>query len=334
MSERDICVSVIIPVYNSENYLRECLDSVVRQTLKEIEIIAVDDGSADNSLNILHEYEARDSRIRVYEQIHADAGTARNKGLSLAKGEYLAILDSDDFFEPDMLERAYAKAAEQRTEIVVFGADAFNEDTSSFEELYHTIREENLPATTVFSSREIKRELFSTFVGWTWDKLFQRKYIKENDIVFQEQRTTNDLRFTFTALAGAERISIVNDVLAHHRTHIKTSLEATREKSYQCFYYALIGLQEELKKKSLYELLEQDYINYCLYFCLENLEAMTGETKKEMYGRLRKEWFKNLGITKYPKKFYYHSEEYRRFKLIMSLRFYSYSFVNKHILST
>ena len=92
-------VSVIIPVYNVEPYLKQCMDSVVGQTLKDIEIICVDDGSTDNSLDILREYAAEDSRIQIIEQKNAGAGAARNNGMRYATGKYLSFLDSDDFFE-------------------------------------------------------------------------------------------------------------------------------------------------------------------------------------------------------------------------------------------
>ena len=94
-------VSVIIPVYNVEDYLRQCLDSVINQTLKDIEIICVDDGSTDKSLEILHEYEKKDSRITVLTQKNQYAGVARNVGMSVATGKYFVFLDSDDFFEPE-----------------------------------------------------------------------------------------------------------------------------------------------------------------------------------------------------------------------------------------
>ena len=92
-------VSVILPVYNASDYLHQCMDSIVGQTLKDIEIICVDDGSTDNSLDILKEYEQKDKRVKVIQQKNAGAGAARNNGLSIATGEYLSFLDSDDFFE-------------------------------------------------------------------------------------------------------------------------------------------------------------------------------------------------------------------------------------------
>ena len=96
-------VSVIIPVYNSANYLSQCLDSILNQTLKEIEIICVDDGSTDDSLSILNKYSKLDNRIKILKQNNKGGGIARNYGMSIAKGEYLIFLDSDDFFNENLL---------------------------------------------------------------------------------------------------------------------------------------------------------------------------------------------------------------------------------------
>ena len=96
-------VSVIIPVYNVEKYLGPCLDSILGQTLNNIEVICVDDGSTDRSLDILREYEKRDARVKVLTQPNTNAGAARNKGIQQARGEYLSFLDSDDHFDPTML---------------------------------------------------------------------------------------------------------------------------------------------------------------------------------------------------------------------------------------
>ena len=121
-------VSVIIPVYNVEEYLRECLDSVVNQTLKEIEIICVDDGSTDNSLEILKEYAKKDSRITVITQQNLHAGVARNAGLAVARGEYLSFLDSDDFFELNMLEETYEVAKTENSDLTFYQYKNYNNE--------------------------------------------------------------------------------------------------------------------------------------------------------------------------------------------------------------
>ena len=116
--ESRITVSVIIPVYNSEKYLRQCLDSICAQTLREIEIICIDDGSTDGSADILEDYRKKDSRVTVIRQNNAGAGAARNKGLDISRGRYLSFLDADDFFEMSMLEEAVRCAEENDSDYV------------------------------------------------------------------------------------------------------------------------------------------------------------------------------------------------------------------------
>ncbi len=317
--ENPIKVSVIIPVYNTEKYLRECLDSIVNQTLREIEIICVDDGSTDGSLEILREYEHKDSRIRVFTQPNNNAGAARNNGFRYAVGEYLSFLDSDDYFEPQMLEMAYLKAKNQSAEIVVFRSNSFDMDSNSYKELGYTIRRANLPEHEPFAGIEVKKDFFQTFVGWAWDKIFLREYIEEKNLRFQEQRTTNDMFFTFMAMVEANRIATIEDVLAHHRTNVRTSLEATRTKSWDCFYYALLALRKGLIDAGLFSHFEKDFINYSLHFSLWNLNRMKEPEREELFNKLKNVWFEELGVSEYPKKNLYHWNEKLQYKLIMRL---------------
>lgn len=310
-------VSVIIPVYNTENYLRECLDSVVNQTLRDIEIILVDDGSTDASPEILQDYATRDSRITVYTKPHTNAGAARNLGLRHAVGEYLSFLDADDFFELDMLETVYVRAKSESAEIAVFRCDDYNKKSGRFEERPTSILEENLPENRPFAGVKVKKELFRTFVGWAWDKLFLREYIAANQILFQEQRTTNDLFFTYFALAKAERITIVESVLAHHRTHVQTSLEATRTESWMCFYQALCALRDELKSAKLYAHFERDFINYCVSFSLWNLDTMPWPIQEELYYRLKLIWYKDLGVLTHERDYFYDQSEYEKMRRVI-----------------
>ena len=115
-----IKTSVIIPVYNTEKYLVECLESVLNQSQKELEIIAVDDGSTDHSLDILYQYQKVYKNLQVYSQKNSRQGTARNNGLQYAKGEYIYFLDSDDTIDPETLEDCYRQAKEKNLDIVLF----------------------------------------------------------------------------------------------------------------------------------------------------------------------------------------------------------------------
>jgi len=311
-------VSVIMPVYNVENYLRQCLDSVINQTLRDIEIICIDDQSTDGSLGILKDYAAIDPRIRIITQKNAGAGAARNTGLKVAKGEYLSFLDSDDFFELDMLEKAYHACSTNNLDFVVFRSDKFDNDSKTYIPLYYSIRKDLLPDKKVFNYRDIPKDLFMVFVGWAWDKLYSHEFVVSNNLLFQEQRTTNDLLFVFTALVKAKRIMVINDILVHHRTNIGSSLSTTREKSWQCFYNALLALKEELIKSGIYEEIEQSYINYALHFSLWNLNTIEGPAFKELYNSLRTEIFNELGIIKYNKSYFWNKREYKQFQHIMA----------------
>ena len=306
-------VSVIIPVYNVEQYLRQCLDSVVNQTLKDIEIICVNDSSTDNSLAILNEYAARDSRIKVITQPNGGAGAARNNGLSASTGKYLTFLDSDDFFEPDMLELAYEKAEEDKADFVVFQSDQYYTDDDKFVQVAWTLREKEIPPYTPFSHRQMTDNIFKVFVGWAWDKLYNREFVEQNHLLFQEQRTSNDMLFVFSAVAIAKRITVVKKVLAHQRRDAKDSLSKTRENSWYCFYDALLALRERLKSEGLYRELEKDYINYALHFSLWNINTLAEPTKTKLITKMKSEWFEELGIKGKSEEYFYNKKEYKQY---------------------
>ncbi len=310
-------VSVIIPVYNAEEYLHQCLDSICAQTLKELEIICVDDGSTDRSVHILNEYAGKDSRIKVVVQANGGAGAARNHGLKIASGECLSFLDADDFFEPDMLELAYEQHEKYRSDIVVFNSDQYHMDKEKFVNIDWTLRMQDIPPYLPFTHRELTANVFLTFVGWAWDKLYSREFVMKNNLWFQEQRTTNDMLFVFSALVTAKRISVINKVLAHQRRGSGESLSVTRERSWHCFYDALLALRQFLNDKNIYWELEQDYINYALHFSLWNLRTLAEPTKQKLKEKLCSEWFEELGIKDKDRGYFYNRAEYEEYLELM-----------------
>ena len=307
-------VSVIVPVYNVEQYLPQCLDSIVNQTLKNIEIICVNDSSTDNSLNILNHYAEKDPRIKVVTQPNGGAGAARNRGLSLAAGKYLSFLDSDDFFEPDMLELAYNKAVCDKADFVVFQSDQYYTDRKEFVSVPWTLREKEIPPYTPFNHRQMTDNIFKVFVGWAWDKLYDREFVEKNHLRFQEQRTSNDMLFVFSGVAVAKRISVVKKVLAHQRRDAKDSLSKTRENSWHCFYDALSALIDRLKSEGLYDELEKDYINYALHFSLWNIRTLAEPTRSRLIEKMKAQWFSDLGIAGKPGDYFYNQKEFKEYE--------------------
>ena len=210
-------VSVIIPVYNTELYLRQCLDSVVNQTLRDIEIICVDDGSTDGSMEILREYQAKDDRIKILSQEKSNAGSARNLGLSIAEGEYLSFLDSDDFFELTMLEHMFACAKSGNADIVICEMKVYYEDTGDAVGVSWHIKKEYLPTKTFFQFKDIKRNSFLCIISYVWDKLIRRELVMENRLCFQSQPVYNDAAFVYKAMMSAKTITVLWEYLVFNR---------------------------------------------------------------------------------------------------------------------
>ena len=312
-----ICVSVVMPVYNGEAYLREALDCVLTGSALQIEVICVDDGSTDGTPEILKEYAERDPRVRPVRQENAGAGAARNTGLKIARGEYLSFLDADDLFEPMMLEKAYDRARSQEADLVVFRCDKYMEETGKYLPTKWSMRESLLPGKDVFAGSEIRENVFKAFVGWTWDKLFRAGFVRENGLHFQEQRTTNDMFFTYSAVVRAERITTMQDVLVHRRMYTG-SLSTTRSRSWRCFYDALCALRKQLQDWGMFEQRERDFANYSLNFSLWQLDTLEGDAYDQLYEQLKGEWLENLGVTGRSAGYFYDRDEYRQLKKLFS----------------
>ncbi len=253
-------VSVIIPVYNVEQYLRQCLDSVVNQTLREIEIICVDDGSTDSSLNILQEYAAKDKRITVIKQENLHAGVARNAGLAVAKGEYLSFLDSDDFFELNMLEEMYVYATIQNSQIVICQYRNYNNDTQEVGDIRGINPRYSIRPSMTFNPADVNEELFTICNPMPWNKLFSREFIVNENIHYQNLPACNDVYFSLTAMACAQRISILNKSFIYYRYNLQSSLKNTRDKNPFNFYQAYKGIYSYLLHKSLFNKYKKTFL--------------------------------------------------------------------------
>ena len=236
-------VSVIIPVYNVEQYLRECLDSVVNQTLKEIEIICVDDGSTDKSLEILKEYANRDNRITVITQQNLHAGVARNAGLSVAKGEYLHFCDSDDWVEKDI----YTECLKKEADVILFDAfktDAFLNNKLSWKKEY--LNKEKI-------KEDINRFEFEKCSGSPWGKLFKRDFVDNYGLRFQNLKCCNDIYFVKMSLALAKTIEIVDIPLYNWRFNAKGNTSSSRGLYSECVVFFAKQLYASLVKYGLFD---------------------------------------------------------------------------------
>lgn len=267
-------VSVIVPVHNAEKYLEQCLSSILGQTLKDIEVICVDDNSTDGSAEILERFAEDDGRLRVLMSPGLGAGGARNVGLASAQGEYLSFLDADDFFEPDMLESAVAKAEEDQSDIIVYGSWLYDTVRQTNRQAKWMLQVDRLPDQRPFAPSDISGCIFNIFGNYTWNKLFRTAVIREMNIRFQEISRTNDLLFTCEALSQARLISVVDRCFVHYRVATKTSLQSTNDRDPLSFLKAFDALHAYLESNGLLSQYEESFLNHLVDAVCANIASV------------------------------------------------------------
>ncbi len=222
-------ISVVVPVYNVGDVLRNTLDSIVNQTFEDIEIICVDDGSTDNSYEILKEYQLNDNRFIILQQVHQNAGAARNLGLRKATGKYIYFLDSDDYFKPNMFQEMYDAAEKHQADIVVCNAERHYEngaiDLKSVPFVYS-----NTPIEKPFSWKDFPQDIFKMLSPAPWNKLYLRELIVENNLEFQSIECFNDTSFAYAIRVLARRIVYLDNVYINYRKQRKGSITSTYSK--------------------------------------------------------------------------------------------------------
>jgi glycosyltransferase involved in cell wall biosynthesis len=226
-----IKVSIIIPVYNVEKYLQDCLDSVINQTLKEIEIICINDGSQDGSLNILKQYAAQDNRIRIMDQSNKGLSATRNAGLRSAIGKYIYFLDSDDCIELNAMDILYAAAEKDELDIVYFDAKCFYEN-ADLEENYANYKdyyERNAQYPGVYCGQELYSELVSNkdFKPSACLQFIRTDFLKQHKINFLEGIIHEDNLFSFLCIIQAEKVKHEKEILFKRRMRENSVMTST-----------------------------------------------------------------------------------------------------------
>ena len=267
-------VSVIIPVYNTEKYLRECLDSVVNQTLKDIEIICINDGSTDGSLDILNEYAQNDNRFIIINQENKGAGAARNKGLDVAKGEYLYFLDSDDYICNIALYTLYEISYKEKSDITLCLHNTLYSNESKIKNNKGSINLSLINKLKCFSTRDIPTQILQVAVPNLFIKLFRTDFIRINDIRFQAIKVCNDVYFDFMARILAKKITYTEKFLVTYRIKHNECLTYNRGEYSLCLVDAFMLLKQKLTENGIFSEVAISYydkaINNFLYeykFC-------------------------------------------------------------------
>jgi glycosyltransferase involved in cell wall biosynthesis len=306
-------------MYNAEKHLRHCLDTILDQSLSDFELLCVDDGSTDRTLDILSEYAERDARVQVLRQHNAGAGAARNLGLDAASGEYLSFLDADDFFEPTMLELAYEQCVAVSADVAVYKSTFFDEGTGASAPADGLLQTGLVPAKATFSREDIPDHILVFAAPAPWNKLFRSEFIASQGLRFQETKRANDLFFTRMALAKAERITVVDEYLVNYRVGVTSSLQATVDEAPTEFFQALRAVRAGLAEAGLLQQLDRSFVNDAVSACLYNLNRMqTVSAFLELYEFLRTVGLDELGITQYHKDYFFVERHYSACAAIIS----------------
>lgn len=313
--KKSVYVSIIIPVYNANQFLRACLETVANQTLKNIEVICVNDGSEDTSLSILREFEQKDSRFHVIDKENTGAGDCRNIGLKAAKGEYVLFLDADDKFDAQLCDKAYFKAKTDHADICFFGATRFNMENKKMEPMNWVLRKELLPKATPFKKEDLGNKLFQMTSGCPWSKLFRREFVLEHKLQFMNLQNANDLYFVRTAMALAENMTYINESLVTYRFAAGTNTQSSKHKAPLEFYKAYKALKDKLLEEKVYDALEQSFVNVVLDDCMFNVRTTHTEEARLLIKRtLRKEGFSYFGIEDKSEDYFYNPASYKEYK--------------------
>ena len=291
-------ISIVIPVYNVEKYLRQCLESVINQTLQDIEIICVDDGSTDNSLKILRDYASKDRRIKILTQRNKYAGIARNKGLRVAKGEYVHFLDSDDWIEKDTYEKAYKLLIESGADLIKFKAYSYNNETGE------------IGGRPYLDIRWVDEKCFGTCINILdnpedtlklpdspWSGIYSVKFLKKHKIHFDNFICANDVGFFYRCAVNAKKIYLSSEKFVYYRENIKTSLISRRAEHFDCqvALYDVVkketkDLPEEIKKIALEEIIHATFV--WNNKCFQNY-VISEKTEKHI-NKLMRKFLKNI----------------------------------------
>lgn len=258
-------ISIIIPVYNVEKYLRESLNSVLNQTLNDIEVICVDDCSTDNSFNILQEYSNKDTRIKLFKmENNSGPGIVRNKALDVAQGEYILFLDPDDWLDLSACELLYEQASKYNNDLVMFNYCEYFEKTQQYNKISNRTKPfENVENKNNIIIRDCNKNFFvSTFLCF---QLYKRSLIEEFNIRFSEHRFCEDDIFVVKSILHSESMSIVPESLYYYRIQDKSLMRSPElfvnvlETKLKCYEY----IRNYCKLNNTDTILNF-YIDYCI----------------------------------------------------------------------
>ena len=316
-------ISIIIPVYNVEKYLKECLDSIVNQTFRDFEIICINDGSTDSSPEILNKYAQKDNRFIVISQENQGQGVARNRGIEIANGEYIMFLDSDDWLDTNTFELCYKQIKECKNDFVMFGYSNYYEERNLL-----------VPNTTKlkpFKGIENKSINLKTLDipfynnSFCVTQIYSKEFLDKNNIRFSTDKNGEDILFVSKAIIESSSISIIDKPLYVYRRRMFSttttqneyfinSTFSTRQKAYELY------LQSGNKN------LTNAFIEYEIRSLIHWFSTIEDYSLRKMYYYKMQELFKYLNDNYNINKRLLGKNNYKKLKLIIKHSYLFYNF--------
>jgi glycosyltransferase involved in cell wall biosynthesis len=294
---QSIKVTVIIPVYNTEVYIKKCLDSVIHQSLQEIEIICLNDGSTDNSLEVINEYARFDSRIRVVDKLNEGPGVARNLAISMARGEYLGFLDSDDWLDKNMCKSLYEIASQFSSDVSICEYYHYYQAADKKTQPdYIKLPFRAIPEKQTFHWTDIKSEVFQLNPG-PCDKIYRTEFVRSIHARFAEG-VSYDYPFVFACIFEAKKINFIRRPLHYYRRLRIGSTSADTGKRHFDIFKIMQLMEEQISQVRSDEELKERFSNYKMYNYLlhyNNIESKyKADFRKKIYNSFDKQTEKEI----------------------------------------
>ncbi|BBD22800.1 glycosyltransferase [Streptococcus constellatus] len=266
-------ISVIVPVYNAQDGIKRCVDSLLNQSFKNFEIIFLNDGSKDNSLNILKDYEVKYSFIRVIDKQNEGVAVTRNKGILLAEGEYIMFMDNDDFVDSDCIETFYQAIHEKRLDLVIGGYKRVNQDNQ------------------IIFSQDIQQSEWSKYIIMApWAKIYRTEFLRKNNLEFFDYGIGEDIIFNLTAYKTTDKIGLL-DYKGYNWYYNSQSISNTSQRGFSPEIDILVLFAKILELGQPSELVVYYLKRYYVWYLLFSGRSSSDQEFIHQYIRIKK-WLK------------------------------------------
>lgn len=323
MDNHDIKVSVVMPIYNAGDYLTRAIGDILQQTLPELELICVNDGSTDNSLSIIKSFMKKDQRIKLINQQNAGTSVARNVGIEAAVGQYIIFLDADDFYEKNLLKLLCDAAEKDSLDVAVARFDIYNDNQNKYSLPMEEPHSGIFVGGSVTSKNEHPDFILSSTTGYVWNKLFRTTFVKNMELAFDpELYVFEDVCFVCSALALAERVAKIDDILIHHRVYSEQSRARLFRKYYSQVPVVYKKLKDFLMQRGLYIPLKKGYLNFSAGRCFRIYNLLWDDGKERLWNLLHEEYYAEFNWHQHEKTDFESLEVY---EFVANVALYSYS---------